>query len=295
MSSYKCYTCGATVTGDSFGHRYRCATCEQTEILGKQADHSRRMAADQAAQQAEDNRMYQEQQLSIAATAIKVASLNAALDRAARTKDTLDAARYAAEAHHSADDAYQYGLNYIDNEWKDTDPHQLAIWFEENGEYHWSCEGDPPYLTPHMMSAFNRGIKTTVDTWTRPSVQYIEAFALAAGEQAMDSFYIPWTVPETGQEITCGDFHSDITIHIALDGHVEYRASDPFNSADLNAVFRQGLDKKQSTINTPENIQNMLQLIEQRQQEEKKDKFNKTMIDLWPVWLILILMIWMVM
>lgn len=294
MSSYKCYTCGATVVGDSFGHRYRCATCEQTEILGKQADASRRAAAEQSAQQAEDNRRYQDQQLGLAAAAIQVASLNAALDRAARTKDTINAARLAAEAHHSADDAYQYGLNYISNEWKDSDPHKLAIWFEETGEYNWSCE-DPPYLTPHMMSAFDRGIKSAVDTWTRPSVQYIEAFVLAAGEQVMDSFYIPWTVPETGQEITAGDFHSDIAIHIALNGYVEYRASDPFDSADLNAIFRQGLANKEKAVNTPENIQNMLQLIEQRQQEEKKEKFNKTMIDLWPAWLILILIIWMVM
>jgi DNA-directed RNA polymerase subunit RPC12/RpoP len=250
MSSYKCYTCGATVVGDSFGHRYKCATCEQTEILGKQADASRRAAA----QQAEDNRRYQDQQLGLAAAAIQAASLNAALDRAARTKDTMNAARLAAEAHHSADDAYQYGANYIDSEWKDTDPHQLAIWFEENGEYNWSCEGDPPYLTPHMMSAFNRGIKDTVKNWTRPSVQYIEAFALAAGEQVMDDFYIPWTVPETGQEITCGDFHSNITINLTLTGYVEYRASDPFDSADLNALFQQGVAKKEKAVNTPENI-----------------------------------------
>ncbi len=294
MSSYKCYTCGATVVGDSFGHRYRCATCEQTEILAKQADASRRAAAEQAAQQAEDNRRYQDQQLGLAAVAIKMTALNATLDRATRTKDTLNAARYAAEAHHSADDAYQYGLNYIVNEWQDADPHQLAIWFEENGEYNWSCE-DPPYLTPHMTSAFNRGIKATVDTWTKPSVEYIEAFALAAGEQATSNFYISWVVPETGQEITCGDFHSDITINITPTGYVEYCASDPFNSVNLNAVFRQGLDKKQSTINTPENIQNMLQLIEQNQQEEKKEKFKQTLINLWPAWLVLIFIIWMVM
>jgi DNA-directed RNA polymerase subunit RPC12/RpoP len=292
MSSYKCYTCGATVVGDSFGHRYRCATCEQTEILGKQADASRRAAAEHAAQQAEDNRRYQDQQLGLAAAAIQVASLNAALDRAARTKDTMNAARLAAEAHHSADDAYQYGLNYISNEWTDSDPHKLAIWFEENGEYNWNCE-DPPYLTPHMMSAFDRGIKVTVDTWTRPSVQYIEAFARAAGEQVMDSFYIPWTVPETGQEITCGDFHSDITINLTLTGYVEYRASDPFNSADLNAIFQQGVANKEKAVNTPENIQHMLEVIKQGQKQEQKDKIKKIMIDLWPAWLILI--IWMVM
>jgi DNA-directed RNA polymerase subunit RPC12/RpoP len=294
MSSYKCYTCGATVVGDSFGHRYQCATCEQTEILGKQADASRRAASEQAAQLAEDNRRYQDQQLGLAAAAIQVASLNAALDRAARTKDTMNAARLAAEAHHSADDAYQYGLNYISNEWTDSDPHKLAIWFEENGEYNWSCE-DPPYLTPHMMSAFDRGIKDTVKNWTRPSVQYIQAFATAAGEQVMDSFYIPWTVPETGQEITCGDFHSDIKINLTLTGYVEYRASDPFNSADLNAIFQQGVANKEKAVNTPENIRHMLEVIEQTQKQEKKDKFNKTMIDLWPAWLILILIIWMVM
>jgi DNA-directed RNA polymerase subunit RPC12/RpoP len=293
MSSYKCYTCGATVIGDSFGHRYRCATCEQTEILGKQADASRRAAAEQAAQQAEDNRRYQDQQLGLAAAAIQVASLNAALDRAARTKDAMNAARLTAEAHHSADDAYQYGLNYISNEWTDSDPHKLVIWFEENGEYNWSCE-DPPYLTPHMMSAFDRGIKATVDTWTRPSMQYIEAFVFAAGEQVLDDFYIPWTVPETGQEITCGNFHSDITINLTLTGYVEYRASDPFNSADLNAVFQQGVVKKEKTVNTPENIQLMLEVIAQTQEQERKDKIKKTMIDSWPAWLILILMIWMV-
>jgi DNA-directed RNA polymerase subunit RPC12/RpoP len=293
MSSYKCYTCGATVVGDSFGHRYRCATCEQTEILGKQADASRRAAADQAAQQAEDNRRFQDQQLELTAAAIKMTALNAALDRATRTKDTLDAARYAVEAHYSADDAYQYGLNYMTTEWLSTDPHGLSVWFDEAGDYHWSCE-DPPYLTPHMMSAFNRGVKQTVSAWTRPDSQYLESCVSGAGQQLMRDFHIPWTVPETGQQVRSVDFHSALEVHVISTGYIEYRVNDPFDSPGLNTAFCNGVLEKQTAVNTPESIQNMLQLIEQDKKQQQQDKILGVVFDYWWIGAALVVFVWII-
>jgi DNA-directed RNA polymerase subunit RPC12/RpoP len=294
MSSYKCLTCGATVFGDSFGRRFICSTCEQTEAIKKQGELDR-----QAADQRADEQRYQyAQEQHLAREAMYQQQISARLDREATVNAILEAAKYSAEAGQSANDVYQYALNYIANEWASgVNPHKLQIYFDEDCRYQYFIE-DPPYLTPHLISAFNKGIQETIDQWTLPTIEYFKDSVNSAGEHGLNCFYVPWAVPETGHQIKSVTYTPNLSINIdPTDGEVTYTFNDVFRSAELNNIYRSGIRKKERNSNSLSDKHERLKIVQDYQKEKKKKELKNLAhyitIEMWPVWLVFLILFWL--
>jgi uncharacterized Zn finger protein (UPF0148 family) len=305
MSSYKCLTCGATVFGDSFGRRFICSTCEQTEAIKKQGELDR-----QAADQRADEQRYQyAQEQQLVREAMYQQQVSAQLDREATVNAILEAAKYSAEAGQSADDVYQYALNYIANEWAlGVNPHKLQIYFDEDCRYQYFIK-DPPYLMPHLISAFNKGIQETIDQWTPPTIEYFKDNVKNAAENHLGSFYVPWTVPETGYTINSINYSTNLVIDISpIDAEITCRFINPFRSEELNTIYRSGISEYSHHMNTPDNKSERLELVRAWQQTKKKEQEEQNKkqkqeelknlahyitIEMWPVWLVFLILFWL--
>jgi uncharacterized Zn finger protein (UPF0148 family)/nitrate reductase NapE component len=293
MSSYKCLTCGATVFGDSFGRRFICSTCEQTEAIKKQGELDRQ-AADRRAQEQE----YQfEQQQRLIQESMWQQRHQAELNRKATVNAILDAARYSAEAGQSTEDIRQYSLTYIADEWATgSNPHGMTIYFDEDGQYQFMFE-NPPYLTPHLANVFKKGIQETINQWTPPSSQYIIDNVRSAGEHELANFYIPWTVPETGYAVNSKIFYTNLNADVnPVNGILSYQFTDSFKSAVLNDAYRSGIENLKTRLNGYKERQERLNFIAEQRQKRNKEQawelFSVLTVGIWPIWLIVIFVAW---
>jgi DNA-directed RNA polymerase subunit RPC12/RpoP len=294
VSSYKCLNCGATVFGDSFGRRFTCSTCEQTETIKQQSELDR-AAADR---RAEDQRYQFEQQQRLAEEAMWQQRYQADLDREATVNAIMDAARYSAESGQSAEDVRQYSLTYIHDEWATgSNPHGMQIYFDEDGVYRVTFE-KPPYLTPHLQSVFKKGIQETISLWTPPGQQHIQDNVRAAGEQVLNSFYIPWTVPETGYVVKSVDYYTGIEIDLnPVNGMLTYKFNKPFKSTELNNAYHTGLESRRTQLNGHKERQERVDALNEYHRAKNKERlwdlFTTLTVGLWPVWLVILIIAWL--
>lgn len=268
-SSYKCLTCGASVFGDSFGRRFICSTCEQTETLKQQSELDR-----QAADRRAEDQIYQfKQQKLLAEEAMWQQRAQADLDRQATVNAIIEASRYSAESGHSAEDVQTYSLSYIHDEWATgTNPHGMKIYFDEDGVYHFIFE-HPPYLTPHLQSVFKKGIQEIISHWTPPDQQHLIDHVRLSGEQGRNGFSIPWTVPETGYVVNSIDYYTGLEIDInPLNGIITYKFNKPFRSALLNEAYHIGLENLRHKKNDHNERQERVNLIKDWQQKKDKER-----------------------
>lgn len=296
--TYKCLTCGITVFGDNFGRRFICNTCEQTETIKKQGQLNRETAEQQTRQQ-----QYQfEEQQRQARESLWQQQLNARLDREATVNAMIESARYSAESNQSTEDAYRYGLNYIHDEWANSsNPHGLKIYFDETYQLRFTVDS-PPYLIPHLTAAFNKGIRETLSQWTGPTEEHFKANIRQAGEQCMNYFCVPWSVPETGYQVNSVSYTVNLSTNIdSVDGEITYTFNDVFESAELNNIYRSGVRQTERNLNSSSNKYERLKIFQDYQKEKNKQQTKEKLrslahyltIEMWPVWVVFLILVWL--
>jgi hypothetical protein len=169
MESRSCWKCLNSFVGIGT----LCSNCQQTEALQKEGQENRELQQKIHAENIE--RQYQFARIA------EQTQLES--QRAAARSEQLSVESYTSEQ-----DAYEYGLTYIAEEFgtdsigksKDN-PDNLQIGVRANGELTYSIT--PPYVLPHLLKSFYKGVWESLWQYKAPSGEFVNNLVFEAGNK----------------------------------------------------------------------------------------------------------------
>lgn len=273
MSEYvsRCYKCLAP--NPAWGSTI-CAACRQIESNERSFAAARDAAEENAqmmAEQARANaRMQADMQAELQAQTYAQNERNATLARQqARTN-----ARLTAEGMVSYDDAYQYGLHYLEGR---IGTHMLfgsvtndvTLSLDLTGTIDcYRALGFDPYQMEHLNQAFDRGLAQCMKNSDiqHPGADFILENVYNAGRELRTEFCISYKVNIAGviRELRTDTFETNFNRQLVMEtGEYEYFYDYPFNlhNEHLNTEFVRGMNEKIAELdeNTPEKMQHRLE------------------------------------
>jgi hypothetical protein len=249
-----------------------CASCRQIEAIEKQAERADSIARSQAetANRIAREQAYQQEQMNYAQ--FEQSNRNAELAREQATKN----AKLVAEGKVSYDDAYKYGLHYIQGNVAtiycpirgEAKP-VVELIIDENGEF--LCRRDvlswSPFESEHLVHAFDCGLADYIKqlNLVGPGYDYMLQRAYDAGYNFETEFQVAQTVNIFGkqQEIKSRVFKTKIEQRINSSGYVEKfnpnstvwkHGIKMFWDDKLNKAYIDGADAKLTELNSQEEV-----------------------------------------
>jgi len=249
-----------------------CASCRQIEAIEKQTERADAIARSQAetANRLSQERAYQQEQMNYAMMA------QAEADAVLMRQRALYAAKLSAEDKVSYDDAYKYGLHYIQgNVATRYDPIAgevkpvVELIIDENGEF--LCRRDvlswEPFESEHLVHAFDRGLADCIKqlNLVGPGYDYMLQRAYDAGYNFETEFQVSQTINLFGKqrEVKSPVFETRIEQRINSTGYVEKFIPNStvwkygikmFWDDKLNKSYIDGVDAKLTELNSQEEV-----------------------------------------
>lgn len=240
----RCYRCNVSVEY----LQSVCAACRQIEAIDKQTKHADKLESQRSLQAsfdaidaAADRRQRAREQ--------QQAMIQAEEDAARAKEQSVKNARLVAEGTVSYEDAYKYGLYFLES----SENEYVYNTLSEDGKinYSWIYSG---YKLQHLQQAFTRGLKDSIKDIPTVSLAYMKEQAYLAGYNCSDSFLIKFK-NSLFTSATSFCFSACKRVVDLNTGRVSYTHSDPFyNSEELNQCYRDGITAKCAEENTAEKI-----------------------------------------